>query len=55
MLTKEQVRKKLEDMILLRVAEKSGIPSQTLYRLMSGKDIRNDTLEKLSDYLENRP
>lgn len=54
MLNKEQIRNKLQDMVILRVAEKSGIPSQTLYRLMSGKDIKSDTLEKLSNYLEGK-
>ena len=49
-----KVREKLKDMIILRVAEKSGVPSQTLYRLMSGRNIRVDALEKISDYLEKR-
>lgn len=54
MLTREQVRQKLQDMIILRVAEKSGVPAQTLYRLMSGRNIQVDALEKISDYLERR-
>lgn len=53
-LNPEQVREKLRDMIILRVAEKSGVPAQTLYRLMSGRNIRVDALEKISDYLEKR-
>lgn len=49
-----QVRMKLKDMIIQRVAENSGVPAQTLYRLMSGRNIRVDALEKISDYLEKR-
>jgi len=55
MLTTSEIREKLKDANLWKVAELAEINPQTLYRFMQGRDIRHVTLEQLSKYLETRP
>ena len=55
MLTTGEIREKLKDSNLWKVAELAQINPQTLYRFMQGRDIRHVTLEQLSKYLETRP
>lgn len=55
MLTTSEIREKLKDANLWKVAELAQINPQTLYRFMQGRDIRHVTLEQLSKYLETRP
>lgn len=53
MLTLEQILEKLEDRNLTKVAEKTGIHSNVLYRLTKDKSQpKYETIKKLSDYLE---
>jgi predicted transcriptional regulator len=52
MLTLEQIKQKLEDANLKRVAEKAGVHYNSLYGLMRGRNPSYDTVKKLSDYLE---
>ena len=52
MLTTGEIREKLKDANLWKVAELAQINPQTLYRFMQGRDIRHVTLEQLSKYLE---
>lgn len=53
MLTVEQIRKRLQDANLKRVAENAGIHPATVYRLMQddSKPLY-ETVKALSDYLE---
>ena len=52
MMTVEQIRKRLEDANLKRVAENAGVHPATLYRLMN-EDSKPlyETVKALSDYL----
>jgi hypothetical protein len=55
MMTVEQIRKRLEDANLKRVAENAGVHPATLYRLMN-EDSKPlyETVKALSDYLEGQ-
>lgn len=55
MLTVEQIRARLQDANLKRVAEKAGVPAYRVYRLMpqDSKPL-HETVKALSDYLSNQ-
>jgi len=53
MLSVRDIKRRLRDANLNKVAKNCGVNSQTLYRLMSGHDIRVSAIEKISSYLEN--
>jgi predicted transcriptional regulator len=55
MMTVEQIRKRLEDANLKRVAENAGVHPATVYRLMN-EDSKPlyETVKALSDYLEGQ-
>lgn len=53
MLTVEEIRAKLEDRHIKKVAQKSGVHYNVIYRLMSGQSNPSyETLKKLTEYLE---
>lgn len=52
MLTLEQIKERLQDSNLAKVAQKAGIHYNSLYGLMKGRNPSYDTVKKLSDYLE---
>lgn len=55
MLTVEQIKRRLEDANLKRVAENAGLHPATVYRLMRGHGrTAYETVKALSDYLESR-
>ena len=55
MLTVEQIKRRLEDANLKRVAENAGLHPATVYRLMRGQGrTAYETVKALSDYLESR-
>ena len=55
MLTVEQIKHKLKDSNLKRVAENSGVHSATIYRFMNEKSRPlYETVKALSDYLEGK-
>ena len=54
MLSLPEIKKLLEDRQLNVVAERVGIHSNTIYRLMKSKAADYDTIKKLSDYLEGQ-
>lgn len=55
MLTIEQIKARLADANLKRVAEKSGIHPASLYRLMNDEnEPMYSTVKTLSDYLEQQ-
>ena len=55
MLTVEQIKHKLKDSNLKRVAENSGVHSATIYRFMNEKSKPlYETVKALSDYLEGK-
>lgn len=50
----EQIRSRLADANLKRVAERAGLHPSALYRLMRGHSVpRHKTMQALSDYLTN--
>ena len=52
MMTIEQIKKRLADANLKRVAENSGVHPATVYRLMEGESKPlYETVKALSDYL----
>lgn len=54
MLEIEEIRKRLEDRTLTKVAEKAGVPYDTLWAVASGRNNPSyETLQKLSIYFEN--
>jgi len=55
MMTVEQIKRRLEDANLKRVAENAGVHPATLYRLMQ-EDSKPlyETVKALSDYLEGQ-
>ena len=56
MLTKEDIKKRLEDRSATFIAKKLGLSFGTVNNLKIGKGEPNySTLVKLSDYLENHP
>ena len=54
MLSLPEIKKLLEDRQLNIVAEKVGIHSNTIYRLVRLQRAEYDTIKKLSDYLEGQ-
>jgi len=54
MLTLEEVKKGLEDMNLSKVAKACDLHKMSVYRLMKGEKMSYETVEKLSNYLEER-
>jgi predicted transcriptional regulator len=55
MLNLEEIRVRLVDANLKKVAEKAGIHEARVYRLMSGEtEPMYETVKALSDYLENK-
>lgn len=54
MMTVEQIKKRLEDANLKRVAERSGVHPATIYRFMA-EDSKPlyETVKALSDYLSD--
>ena len=54
MLSLPEIKKLLEDRQLNVVAERVGIHSNTIYRLMKIEKADYDTIKKLSDYLEGQ-
>lgn len=55
MLTVEQIKTRLEDANLKRVAENAGLHPATVYRLMQGQGrTAYETVKALSDYLERK-
>jgi len=54
MLSLPEIKKLLEDRQLNIVAEKVGIHSNTIYRLVKFERAEYDTIKKLSDYLEGQ-
>ena len=54
MLSLPEIKKLLEDRQLNIVAEKVGIHSNTIYRLVRLERVEYDTIKKLSDYLEGQ-
>lgn len=55
MLTVEQIRLRLRDRNLQKVAELTGVGYATILRLMRGRMASYTTLKRLADYLEERP
>ena len=57
MLTIEEIRKRLEDRQLSKVAKATGLSTQTLWRIRQSKDVsvRFDTAHKLAEYFERNP
>ena len=57
MLTIEEIRKRLEDRQLSKVARATGLSTQTLWRIRQSKDVsvRFDTAYKLAQYFERNP
>jgi predicted transcriptional regulator len=51
MLTIEQIRERLADANLMKVAQRSGVHYASLYRFVNGKDPMYATVKALSDYL----
>ena len=54
MLSLPEIKKLLEDRQLNVVAERVGIHSNTIYRLVRLERAEYDTIKKLSDYLEGQ-
>lgn len=55
MLTVEQIKIRLEDASLKRVAENAGLHPATVYRFMQGRGrTAYETVKALSDYLESK-
>lgn len=57
MLTLEQIRKRLEDMNLSKVAKKVGCTRTYLHYVATGKQApkgKGEVMQRLSDYLEAR-
>jgi DNA-binding phage protein len=52
MLTLEEIREKLSDRVVSKVAERTGIHRETLYRIIRGGGANFSTVEKLSIYFE---
>jgi transcriptional regulator NrdR family protein len=52
MLTVEQIKERLQDANLKRVAENAGIHPASVYRLMQDAKPMYETVKALSDYLE---
>lgn len=52
MLSREELKAKLEDMNLKAVARSSGLSYNTVYNFSRGKDCRVSVIEKLSNYFE---
>lgn len=57
MLTIEEIRNRLEDRQLKKVAKATGLSTQTLWRIRQSKDVsvRFDTAYKLAQYFERNP
>lgn len=51
MLTIEQIRERLKDRQLNAVAKKTGLHSNTVYKIANGAGANYETIKKLSDYL----
>ena len=55
MMTVEQIKKRLEDANLKRVAENAGVHPATLYRFMQlDSNPLYETVKALSDYLQEK-
>jgi len=56
MLSVQEVRSMLQDRRLAKVAEATGLSTQTLWRIREGtqENVQVRTLEKISDYLESK-
>lgn len=53
MLTLDEIRARMKDRRVRRVAEAIGVHHQTIYNVMEpGANPSHDTLKKLSDYLQ---
>jgi len=52
MLTLDEIKRRLKDANLSKVAKASGLHYNTIYRLVNGQEPKYDTVKKLSDYLE---
>lgn len=54
MLTIEQIKERLKDANLMKVAKAAGVHQNSLYRLMNGSTRTSyDTVKAISDYLES--
>lgn len=53
MLSPTEMRSALSDRKLVVVADRSGVSYNTLLRFVSGANIRQPSLERLSNYLES--
>lgn len=54
MLTPEEVKNQLKDMNLKAVSRNAGVPYNTLYHFVNGRDSRVSVVQKLSEYLEKK-
>lgn len=52
MLSPSEMKAALSDRKLVVVAERSGVSYNTILRFVSGANIRQTSLERLSEYLE---
>jgi len=53
-MTPKEIRNKLKDCNLAAVSKNSGVSYRVLYRFVKGSDAKYSTIEKLSNYLENK-
>ena len=49
------IREMLMDRQIHKIAEATGVSRFTIYRIRDGYDAKYETIEKLSDYLTERP
>lgn len=54
MLTLEEVRRRLKDANIKKVCKNSGVSYGAIARLIRGADPQYSTVERLSDYLEDK-
>lgn len=55
-LTSEEIRRRLRDRNIRKVAQETNVHAQTIYRLMAGEgDFKESTLHDLTKYLEANP
>ena len=54
MLIPHEIRQRLKDCNLSAVSKNSGVSYRVLYRFMNGADAKFSTIQKLSEYLENK-
>tara|TARA_R110000803_G_scaffold177046_1_gene239445 strand:- start:205 stop:375 length:171 start_codon:yes stop_codon:yes gene_type:complete len=53
MLTPEEIRKKLTDVNMSKIARDTGLSRPTIYKFLNGLDnMQYDTVKKVSEYFE---